>query len=51
MSLKDKIKQIIRKANYTGIFCVEGIIDKNDDLYFLEVNYRYSGWGYAHYGF
>lgn len=46
--VKDKIKQIIRKANYTGIFCVEGIIDKNDDLYFLEVNYRYSGWGYAH---
>lgn len=46
--VKEKIKKIIRKANYTGIFCIECIIDKNDDLYFLEVNYRYSGWGYAH---
>lgn len=46
--IKEKIKQIIRKVHYTGIFCIECIIDKNDVLYFLEVNYRYSGWGYAH---
>lgn len=46
--VKEKIKKIIRKTNYTGIFCIECIIDKNNKLYFLEVNYRYSGWGYAH---
>lgn len=46
--VKNKIKSMIRKTGYSGIFCVECIIDKNEDLYFLEVNYRYSGWGYAH---
>lgn len=42
-----KIENIIRGAKYTGIFCIEFMIDKNDDLYFLEVNFRHSGWGYA----
>lgn len=46
--VKNKIKKFIKKANYTGIFCLECIIDKNDELFFLECNFRYSGWGYAH---
>ena len=46
---KDLIKRItdiIRGAKYTGIFCVEFLVDQNDELYFLEVNFRHSGWGY-----
>lgn len=45
--LISKIKQIIKKSRYTGIFCVEFLIDQNDEYYFLEVNYRNSGWSYA----
>ncbi len=46
--LKEKIKSIIKETGYTGIFCMEFLVDKNNDIFFLECNYRYSGWGYAH---
>ena len=42
-----KIKEIIRKSNYTGVFCIEFVIGQDDELYFIEVNYRNSGWSYA----
>lgn len=45
--LTEKIIKIIRGAKYTGIFCIEFMIGKDDELYFLEVNFRHSGWGYA----
>lgn len=45
--LTDKIIKIIRESKYTGIFCVEFIVGQDDELYFLEVNFRHSGWGYA----
>lgn len=43
-----KIKQIIKESKYTGIFCAEFLIDQNNNYYFLEVNYRNSGWSYAY---
>lgn len=45
--LTEKITNIIRGAKFTGIFCIEFMIGPNDELYFLEVNFRHSGWGYA----
>lgn len=45
--LTEKIVKVIRGAKYTGIFCIEFMIGQNDELYFLEVNFRHSGWGYA----
>lgn len=42
------VKAILRKVGFTGIFSVEFLIDKNDDLYFLEVNFRNSTWSYAY---
>lgn len=45
--LTDKIMKVIRGAKYTGIFCIEFMVGTNDELYFLEVNFRHSGWGYA----
>lgn len=45
--LTKKIVEVLRAANYTGIFCIEFLIGPNDELYFLEVNFRHSGWGYA----
>lgn len=44
----EKIKNIIKGSHYTGIFDFECLMGKDDELYFLEVNYRNSMWGYAH---
>lgn len=43
-----KIKKIIRKSNYTGIFCIEFLMGEDGKYYFLEVNFRNSGWSYAY---
>jgi len=45
--LTEKIRNIIREAHFTGIFCIEFMVGQNNELYFLEVNFRHSGWGYA----
>ena len=45
--LAGKITKVIRGAKFTGIFCVEFMIGPDDNLYFLEVNFRNSGWSYA----
>ena len=42
-----KIKNIIRECHYTGCFEIEFLIDQEDQLLFLEVNFRYSFWNYA----
>lgn len=45
--LMEQIQSIIKKCNYTGCFEIEFLIDNNDQLWFLEVNFRYSFWNYA----
>lgn len=45
--LTDKITNIIRGAKFSGIFCIEFLVGQNNELYFLEVNFRNSGWSYA----
>ncbi len=45
--LISKIKKIIRTCHYTGCFEIEFLIDQEDRLWFLEVNFRYSFWNYA----
>ncbi|MBQ9664950.1 MAG: ATP-grasp domain-containing protein [Bacteroidaceae bacterium] len=42
------VKAMLQKVGFTGIFSVEFLIDKNDNLYFLEVNFRNSTWSYAY---
>ena len=44
--LIDKITELIRKTKFSGIFCIEFLVDKQGEHYFLEVNYRNSGWSY-----
>lgn len=51
-NLKDEklisaLKAMIKEIGYEGIFCIEFLVDKNDDLYFLEVNLRNSGWSWT----
>lgn len=45
--LVKKIDRMLKRSRYIGIFCVEFLVDKNDNLYFLEINYRNSGWSHA----
>lgn len=42
-----QVEAILAKSRFNGIFSVEYLIDKNDELWFLEVNYRNSTWSYA----
>ncbi|MCI9078411.1 MAG: ATP-grasp domain-containing protein [Lachnospiraceae bacterium] len=45
--LINKIQNIIKGSKYSGIFCIEFLIGNDNKLYFLEVNFRNSGWSYA----
>jgi D-aspartate ligase len=45
--LREKIKKLIRLCNYSGCFEIEFLVDTNEKLYFLEVNFRFSYWNYA----
>lgn len=45
---KAKIAQLIKRANYSGIFDAEFIQDKQGNLYFLEVNWRTGMYNYNH---
>ena len=47
VELIGKIEEVIRRAKFSGIFCVEFMVSKDDQNYFLEVNFRNSGWSYA----
>ena len=42
-----QLKAIIKECHYTGCFEIEFLIDQNDQLWFLEVNFRYSFWNYS----
>lgn len=46
-NLIEKISNLIKAAHFTGIFCIEFLIDDKNELYFMEVNFRNSGWSYA----
>lgn len=45
--LLQKIHKLIKMSRYTGVFCIEFLKGKDGGCYFLEVNYRNSGWSYA----
>ncbi len=45
--LKSKIHSIMRHVRYNGVFEIEFIKDKNDKLYFLEINFRHTQYNHA----
>ena len=45
--LYEKVKRIISAAKYEGCFEIEFLLDQDDKLWFLEVNFRFSFWNYA----
>ncbi len=42
-----KIAAMLKKAGFEGIFSCEFIVDENDNLYFLEINFRNATWSYS----
>ena len=46
-NLREKIRRLIAETGYSGVFEIEFLIDKNDELVFLEINFRNSGWSYS----
>ena len=46
-AVEDSLKQMFSEIGFEGIFEVEFLVDKEDRLYFLEINFRNSTWSYA----
>jgi len=45
--MRDKIQQIIKEIKFSGVFEMEFLKDKNDNLYFLEINFRHTQYNHA----
>lgn len=46
--LVKKIKALIKSTGYSGSFSVDLLIGKDHKIYFLEINFRNSGWSYPY---
>lgn len=46
-SILDKIQNMMAEVGFEGIFTVEFLVGQDNELYFLEINFRNSGWSYA----
>ena len=44
--LCEKIKELMKKTQYSGIFSIDLLIGKDEKIYFLEVNFRNTAWSY-----
>lgn len=45
--LEIKLRKMLEDIGYEGIFEIEFLVDNDDNLYFLEINFRNSTWSYA----
>ena len=45
--VRKKIADMIRKVGFEGIFSVEFLVTEEDELLFLEINFRNATWSYA----
>lgn len=43
---RNKIQKLIEETQYSGLFSVEFLVDKNSNLYFTEINFRHDGFSY-----
>lgn len=41
------IREIMSEIGFEGIYSIEFLVDTHGELYFLEINFRNSGWSYA----
>lgn len=45
--LNQKLSLLLKEIKYEGLFEIEFLVDKNNNYYFCEINFRNSGWSYA----
>lgn len=45
--LKAALEGMLAEIGFEGIFEIEFLVDKNDNIYFLEINFRNATWSYA----
>lgn len=45
--IKKNLNEMFKEIQFEGIFETEFLVDKNDKLYFLEINFRPSAWNYS----
>jgi D-aspartate ligase len=45
--LKASLEGMLAEIGFEGIFEIEFLVDKNDEKYFLEINFRNATWSYA----
>lgn len=41
-----RIKELMKRTQYSGIFSIDLLIGNDDKIYFLEINFRNSAWSY-----
>lgn len=42
----EKVRKLMAKTQYNGIFSIDFLIGKDGKIYFLEINFRNSAWSY-----
>lgn len=45
--LHERITQLFRETGFSGIFSIEFLVTQNNELVFLEINFRNSTWSYS----
>lgn len=47
IKIQEAVINIMSEIKFEGIFTIEFLIGKDGQLYFIEINFRHSAWGYA----
>lgn len=47
MDLYDQLKQMFIEINYSGVFEIEFLVGQDNNLYFLEINFRHTLWNHT----
>lgn len=46
-TLREKLYELMRRTRFEGIFDIEFLLGEDNELYFLEVNFRSTTWSYT----
>lgn len=47
VKMQRALNEMMAEIGFEGIYSIEFLIDKEDNYYFSEINFRHSTWGYA----
>lgn len=46
-AMRESLHEMIKEIGFEGVFSIEFLIDKDDNYWFCEINFRNSTWSYA----